>query len=169
MILIEQGKRYQGKEVRKSPKCDANLTEVMKSKHFSKGEFEAALHNLTVKSDYKKVSAGTGISANMLSQYFNPAHIRESLLFRAAAILAEFIKVSPERGREMLRRFVEFVERAFPEVDRTVRGLLMAALAKTEVEIAEVKRLAKKMGPRQLSSGLVSDRSERRKSVGGSV
>lgn len=143
----------------------AVLNQNMKSRFFTKKEFESAIYGLTVKTDYQLVAASTGFSPNMLSQYFNPGHLRESILYRAALLLAEWIYLDAARGREMWRRFCSFVERALPESERvsTAQRQMLDSIRKTEDEIAEVKRLASIIPIRQAAQAIVADRYERRR------
>lgn len=130
---------------------------------FTRSEFERALYPLTNKADYQLVSASTGASANILSQYFNPNELRESLLFRAATIMAAWIEADAARGREMLRRFNAFVERALPEADHSIEGQIKRAMEKTELDLAQLKYVVTQMPLRQVAQALVADRSETRR------
>ena len=116
-----------------------------------------------IKSDYQLVSASTGASANILSQWFNPNELRESILFRAATILAAWIETDAARGREMLRRFVAFVERALPESDPSIEGQIKRAVEKTEVDLAQIKYFVTQMPIRQVAQAIVADRAEKRR------
>ncbi len=86
----------------------------MQSRHFTQHELETEIAKCLAYGDETPIAKSTGVSVGMISQYLNPNDDRESVLFKAAAVLAGWIDANCIDGRKAQGVFNSFVSRALP-------------------------------------------------------
>lgn len=96
----------------------------MRNKFFSQYELEFNVGQQLEYGDDTKLAERLGVGPGMVSQYMNSGDGRESPIYKAACMFAEWIDLNPEAGCKALEIFNYYVERAKPKngslcVDKT--------------------------------------------------
>lgn len=89
----------------------------MRNRFFTQYELEFAIEKCLEHGDDAALAEALGVSPGIVSQYLNKNDLRESPIYKAACIFAEWIHRNPENGKAALDVFCYFVRRSLPGKD----------------------------------------------------